>query len=83
MAQTPFRHRCPGLHLSLNSGLHGHMLPAAALLAGALLSAAGVLWGLRRPDLAGLTLVAALVVALPLFSRLYTGGDRGRRTDPV
>ena len=45
------------------------LLPAAALLAGALLSAAGVLWGLRRPDLAGLTLVAALVVALPLFSR--------------
>ena len=45
------------------------LLPAAALLAGALLSAAGVLWGLRRPDLAGLTLVAALVVAVPLFSR--------------
>ena len=45
------------------------LLPAAALLVGALFSAAGVLWGLRRPDLAGLTLLAALVVAIPLFSR--------------
>ena len=70
MAQTPFGHRCPGLHLSLNSGLRWpHCCPRRPWLAGALLSAAGVLWGLRRADLAGLTLVAALVVVLPLFSR--------------
>ena len=45
------------------------LIPAAGLLAGGLLSATGVFWGFRRPDLAGLTLVAALALALPLFSR--------------
>ena len=45
------------------------LVPAAALLTGGLFSVAGVLWGLRRADLGGLTFVAALVVAIPLFSR--------------
>jgi len=45
------------------------LVPAAALLAGGLFSVAGMFWGLRRTDLAGLTFVAALVLAIPLFSR--------------
>ena len=54
-------------------GCDGHVARSGRV-GGPLLSAAGVLWGLRRPDLAGLTLVAALVVAIPLFSRLPIPG---------
>ena len=31
MAQTPFGHRCPGLHLSLNSGCDGHIVARGGL----------------------------------------------------
>lgn len=48
------------------------LVPAAALWAGGMLSIAGLLWGLRRPDLAGLTFVATLVLVTPLFSRTLT-----------
>ena len=45
------------------------LVPAATLLAGGMFSMAGLLWGLRRSDLAGLTLVATLVLVIPLLSR--------------
>ncbi|MBL22242.1 MAG: hypothetical protein CMJ37_05370 [Phycisphaerae bacterium] len=45
------------------------LVPMAPMLGGGLLFVAGVLWGMRRTDLAGLTLVAALVLVIPLFSR--------------
>ncbi len=45
------------------------LVPMTPMLGGGLLFVAGVLWGMRRTDLAGLTLVAALVLVIPLFSR--------------
>lgn len=45
------------------------LLPAPAVLAGGMLTLSGLLWGLRRSDFALLSLAAAFVLVIPLFSR--------------
>ena len=45
------------------------LLPAPAVLAGGILTLSGLLWGLRRSDFALLSLAAAFVLVIPLFSR--------------
>lgn len=45
------------------------LLPAPAVVAGGMLTLSGLLWGLRRSDLALLSLAAAFVLVIPLLSR--------------
>ena len=45
------------------------LLPVAAVVAGGMLTLAGLFWGLRRSDIALLSLLAALVLVVPLCSR--------------